>query len=154
VADPAGTVDPDPGVEAWASIAELFLSSENTDRFHRACQTVDLPPPALKALLSLDQDAALSMRTLASSWHCDASWVTSLVDILEERGLVERRVPATDRRVKTVVLTDKGVATKADALGVLRIAPPAMAALSFDERRQLRDLLAKLVAAHRAGTRS
>jgi DNA-binding MarR family transcriptional regulator len=38
-----------------------------------------------------------------------ATW---LVDRLEERGLVERRTPPNDRRVKTIVLTALGIKTR------------------------------------------
>jgi DNA-binding MarR family transcriptional regulator len=38
-----------------------------------------------------------------------ATW---LVDRLEERGLVERRTPPNDRRVKTIVLTPLGIRTQ------------------------------------------
>jgi len=56
------------------------------------------------------------MRTLADRWRCDASWVTSLVDSLEERNLVERHVVPTDRRVKTIVLTDAGAKAREAAV--------------------------------------
>lgn len=141
----------DAGAEAWAALSQLFLSDENHERFHHACESVGLSPPALKALLSLNPGEGKSMRMLATKWRCDASWVTSLIDALEERGLVERRAVPEDRRVKTVVLTEKGVLTKAEALDHLEVAPPAMAALTEAERRQLRDLLRKLVAATGAG---
>ena len=57
------------------------------------------------------------MRALAEAWHCDASNVTWLVDQLESRHLVERQVSTTDRRVKTVVLTDAGLALRAERGG-------------------------------------
>ncbi len=145
--EPGEAAAPDPGSEAWSAIAELFLSAVNHTRYHSACTAIGVPPPALKALLALEPGEAKSMRTLANEWQCDASWVTSLVDILESRSLVERRILPTDRRVKTIVLTASGVDAKARALGMLRFAPEAMSALSTDEQCQLRDLLLKLVEA-------
>jgi MarR family transcriptional regulator, organic hydroperoxide resistance regulator len=44
--------------------------------------------------------------------HCDASYATALADRLEERGLVERRVSATDRRVRELVPTAEGLAAQ------------------------------------------
>ncbi len=38
--------------------------------------------------------------------------LTWLVDRLEERGLVERRTPPNDRRVKTIMTTALGIKTR------------------------------------------
>ncbi len=84
------------------------------------------------------------MRVLAGQWRCDASWVTSLIDTLEARGFVERRILPADRRVKTIVLTDAGAKAKERALDRLHQPPAAMAALTATEQRQLRDLLRKV----------
>ena len=116
----------DPAREAWAIIAGIFLGDEMHDRFHDACQAIGVTPPALKALMSLEPDEPRPMRALATSWRCDASWVTSLVDTLEELGLVERRMLPSDRRVKTVALTPAGIEAKAKALDVVHQPhPPA-----------------------------
>jgi DNA-binding MarR family transcriptional regulator len=48
--------------------------------------------------------------------HCDASFVTVVVDGPELRGLVERQVADYDRRIETVELTAEGVATRERAL--------------------------------------
>jgi DNA-binding MarR family transcriptional regulator len=61
--------------------------------------------------------------------------------------LVERRPHPTDRRVKTIVLTAEGRARRDHALELLSEPPSAFGSLSAAEQRQLRDLLAKLVAA-------
>ena len=64
---------------------------------------------------------------------CDASWVTSLVDDLEDPGFVERQGSTTDRRVKLVRLTDKGLAARSVALDILHTPPPALERLSGRE---------------------
>ena len=123
------------------------MGQEMQERFHGACDAIGISPPTLKLLLSMEPDVGTPMRAFADKMRCDASWVTSLVDDLEGLGLVERRVFPTDRRVKTVVLTRKGLAAQAKARAVLHKPPAAMAALSAAEKRQLRDLLRKLAAA-------
>jgi DNA-binding MarR family transcriptional regulator len=50
----------------------------------------------------------LPMKQIAERMHCDASNLTGIVDRLEDRGLVERRVRADDRRVKEIALTREG----------------------------------------------
>lgn len=132
--------------EAWALITDLWLSDATHDRFHEACAAIEVSPPQLKALQSMEPGEAKPMRALADQWRCDASWVTGIVDGLEERGLVERRVVPADRRVKTVVLTPLGEKAKQQAREVLSEPPPSLTALSPAEQRTLRDLLRKLVA--------
>jgi DNA-binding MarR family transcriptional regulator len=137
--------------EAWASMYSLFVDGEAHDRVHRICAELGLSPPLLKAFVHLgtlaDDDGALRMSDLAEAWGCDASYVTTLADGLQERGLAERRPHPTDRRVKTIVLTRAGRAKRERALALLSEPPSAFGALTGAEQRQLRDLLRKLVAA-------
>ena len=130
--------------EAWQYVAELLMSQEIQHRFHEAAEAADLSPPQLKALLSLEAGAGQSMRALAEWWRCDASWVTGIVDGLEERGYVQRQPHATDRRIKVVALTPLGEKAKARVLERLYEPPASFAALTPDEQAQLRDLLVKL----------
>ena len=130
--------------EAWRYVANLWFSDEIHDRFRAACDAVDVAPPQLKALLSLEPGQTEPMRALAEGWKCDASWVTGIVDGLEQRGYVERQPHPRDRRVKVVALTPAGDAAKARALEILHEPPESMEALSVAELRQLRDIMAKL----------
>jgi DNA-binding MarR family transcriptional regulator len=84
-----------------------------------------LTPNDSRALDALGEDATgRTMRALAAELGCDASTATWIVDRLEAKGLAERRAHPTDRRVKHVVLTPKGIETKA-ALVAGTYAPPA-----------------------------
>jgi len=87
------------------------------------------------------------MRDIADSFGCDASYVTNLVDGLEEKGYAKRQPHPTDRRVKTIVLTKRGFAAKEKALAVLHEPPASFGALSAAEQRTLRDLLRTIVGA-------
>jgi DNA-binding MarR family transcriptional regulator len=130
---------------AWRSMTELFFSEEVHNRFHDACAAVGLPHPgSLKALLLLEADSPPPMRALAEGMHCDASYMTGLVDALEGLGYVERRPSPTDRRVKLVQLTDKGEAAKEQALDVISTPPAVIDRLSAAEARRLAEILAKL----------
>jgi len=142
------------GDEAWAEFAELFLSDGNHARFTTACDAIDVGPPALKMLLGMEPGVGTRMRDFADKMRCDASWVTSLVDDLEAKGYVERRVHPTDRRVKTIFLTKNGMAAQARARAVLHKAPPGMTALTASEQRTLRDLVRKLRVASEVTGRS
>ena len=133
------------GHEAWEVIADLWFGDETHNRFHNACVAVDLSPPQLKTLLSLQPGDEQPMRAIAEALHCDASWVTGIVDGLEERGYVARQPHATDRRVKVVTITPLGEKAKAKAMEKLSEPPEAIGdALSENEMRTLRDLLRKV----------
>jgi DNA-binding MarR family transcriptional regulator len=132
------------GRDAWRLIGELWFGGEMQERFHAACATADISPPQLKALLSLEPGEGQPMRDLAQTWHCDASWVTGLVDGLEERGYVERQAYPKDRRIKVIALTALGEKVKAEALDVLHEPPPSLDVLTAAEQRQLRDLVTKV----------
>jgi hypothetical protein len=70
---------------AWSCITRTFLSDELHQRFHTACASVGLPHPgALKLLLLLDAADPPPMRDVANVMGCDASYVTALVDTLEQ----------------------------------------------------------------------
>jgi len=127
---------------------DFFLEGEPHDRIHRVCAELSLPPALLKALMDLGADPRgqlLRMTDLAAQWGCDASYITSLADGLQARGLAERQAHPTDRRVKTIALTDAGVALRARARALMLEPPEAFGALTAAERRQLRDLLRKLL---------
>jgi DNA-binding MarR family transcriptional regulator len=130
--------------EAWRYLAELMFSDASRNRFLTACQVAGLSPPQLKALLSLQSGQLQPMRALAVGWKCDASWVTGIVDGLEERGYVERQTHPTDRRVKVVAITPLGEKAKGKALECLYEPPPSLEVLTVTEQRQLRDLMAKV----------
>jgi len=134
-----------PAKEAWGCVTDLWFAEENHDRYHDACEAADISPPQLKALLSMHEGDALPMRAIAEMLRCDASWVTGIVDGLEERGYVERQPHPKDRRVKVVTIAALGEKAKAKAMDRLAEPPPALlTALTQNEQRTLRDLLRKV----------
>jgi DNA-binding MarR family transcriptional regulator len=96
-----------------------------------------LTPNDARALAALDAQEGRTMRSLADDWECDASNATWIVDHLEKAGLAVRRSVAHDRRVKLVVLTMKGVKTKAALMAEFHTPPPDLLAL---DRRALEAL--------------
>jgi DNA-binding MarR family transcriptional regulator len=133
--------------EAWGCITKAFLSNELHDRFHDACSSIGLPHPgALKLLLLLDDAEPPPMRAVASLMNCDASYVTALVDALEEPGYVARRPAPGDRRVKLIALTAAGAAAREKAMDVMSEPPSGFGRLSAIETRELSRLLAKVIA--------
>jgi DNA-binding MarR family transcriptional regulator len=134
--------------EAWSALLDLTMGQRT--RSFRILQEFGLTPGDLRALSALDQETPRPMRTLARAWACDASNVTWMVDRLERRGLVERRMLPTDRRVKTVALTPLGASTKAELFTRLHEPPADLLALDRATLQALRDALAGLPASLRA----
>ena len=134
--------------EAWGALLDLTMGQRT--RFFGILQEFGLTPGDLRALSALDREAPRRMRTLARAWACDASNVTWMVDRLESRGLVERQMLPTDRRVKMVALTPLGASTKAELFTRLHEPPPDFLALDRATLEALRDALACLPVSLRA----
>jgi len=95
-------------------------------------------------LHQLDQQP-VPMTEVARKLHCDTSNATGLVDRLEQRGLIVRVTPATDRRVRAVQLTDLGRQVHADLGHRLRAGNPVFDRLDAGELEQLEHLLGRLL---------
>jgi len=127
-------------------VTELVL--ELARRLHARCeeQVAQLDLTAAQALLLRQIGGARPMGAIAGRMGCDASNLTGIVDRLEARGLVERRVNRADRRVKQLVLTEAGTRLRERAVAV-SIAAPGVSALSSAELRTLRELLRRAIGA-------
>jgi DNA-binding MarR family transcriptional regulator len=126
-------------------MVELAFST-NKPRLMAISQEYDLTPMQLHALRALEPDVELTMSALAGSLFCDASNVTGIVDRLEDRGLIERRPAAHDRRVKMLAVTDEGARLRAEVVTRLTQPPPFVASLPPADQRALRDALRKAAA--------
>ena len=121
-------------------VALLFqLTGDLRQRFVDRSAEFDLTFAQAMAMRELDQP--MPMGELAERLCCDASNVTGIVDRLEARGLVERRVAPDDRRVKQLVLTDSGRTLRQVHCDGFTQGLPLLDDLSADERSLLVDLL-------------
>jgi DNA-binding MarR family transcriptional regulator len=128
--------------EAWRSIFDFIVLT--ADHRNRALARLGLTPNDSRALMSLDAEAARTMRSLAEEWECDASTATWIIDRLEAKGLAERRAHAPDRRVRLVVLTSTGVETRSEMLAATYAPPPELLELDTAELEALRDAAVSL----------
>jgi DNA-binding MarR family transcriptional regulator len=103
-----------------------------------------LTPNDSRALSTLDPKEGRTMRSLAEEWECDASNATWIVDRLEKSGLAERRDMPGDRRVKLVVLTPRGVKTKAELMKEFLTPPADLLDLDRTDLQTLQRILEKL----------
>jgi len=139
------TTAADPATDAWKAILSLVgWGSGSAPRFPMVALQLDLSPKQLGVLWRLDPDGPGSpMRAIAQSLYCDASYVTDLVDRLEERGLIVRTPDPSDRRVKLLKLTAKGTKLRQTALERLYDPPAGFERLTPEEQQTLARLLEK-----------
>lgn len=136
-----------PGAPAADAIEIIQLATELVGRvwghFTARAAELDLSVSEAKALLSLEPDQAMRMRSLAARVHANPSNVTVIVARLEARGLLTRQVSA-DRRVRSVRLTRAGLELRTRLDARLHADHPAVMRLSAAERRDLLRLLRRL----------
>lgn len=129
--------------DAWRTLLTLMIAGEGRDRLHDVCAEFDLSPTGLKAILLLSAGPQ-SMRALADTFRWNPSFLTGVIDALEQRGAARRVPHPTDRRVKIVELTPAGRTLLAQVQQSLWKPPSSFDALSEEEQRQLAGLLAKV----------
>lgn len=120
------------------------MSDVMRSMFARRLQAFGLTPPLVFVLKLLDQPRP--MRYLADELLFDPSYVTSLVDALETKGLAERRADPTDRRVKLIALTPAGADVREQLHVGMCTGLPGFETLTDDDRVALATLLMKAVA--------
>jgi DNA-binding MarR family transcriptional regulator len=139
-----GSGPPKPGADLWPLLVQFVLSQKGW--WISLCAELDLSPAQGHALRVLDPDKPVAMSTLADAMICDASNVTGIVDKLESRGLIARQADERDRRIKMLVVTERGRQVRQDLFTRAMDPPPAVAALPADVRRHLADAIRAVLA--------
>jgi DNA-binding MarR family transcriptional regulator len=138
--------------DVWRMMADFAFDSFQRGHHLDVLKELGLTPGHLKVLSTLEPDAPRPMGVIAEACRCDPSMATWLVDRLEERGLVERRMLTTDRRVKTVGLTALGLQTKERLLEHIYDPPEPLLSLDRATLASLQQALRKLPARDGATT--
>jgi DNA-binding MarR family transcriptional regulator len=136
----------DNATEAWQEMRSLTHHPDVLRQVHDIAERSGLTPAVTKALVHLSADHPTPMRELAGALRCDNSYVTSVVDGLEERGMARRMPHPTDRRIKVIELTEPGAVLAARVRAVLGRPPASFSVLSDEEAATLLGLLRKLSA--------
>jgi MarR family transcriptional regulator, organic hydroperoxide resistance regulator len=129
---------------AWQLLVKFFFAQR--EHLPPTGDELDLSPAQCHVLHLIEPGRPLPMGRLAETLSCDASNVTGLVDRLEDRGLVERRPSAQDRRVKVLQLTPAGSRVRASMLRRMSGQSHPLARLSARQQRELVKMLEALVA--------
>lgn len=103
--------------------------------------------PAHAGILRILRQTALNQRELAKKLGLHASRLVALLDEMEEKGLAVRRPSATDRRIYSVGITEKGLETLQKISVIYQEHNAALtSALNEDERDTLTSLLERIAA--------
>lgn len=120
----------------------VTLGERSKADFVEAVQPLGLPLHLARALLRLEVPAQMS--DLAERLDCNRSNVTAIADQLERRGLVVR-VPAADRRIKLLTLTEDGEAQREKLVTAVAERSAVLLRLNDQERAALAPLLDRLL---------
>jgi len=125
--------------EAWLLMSDLVLDH---GRRREVSEAVGMSFGRARAIRRVAR-RPMSMGELADALGVDRPNLTTLVDELEDRGLVRRRPHPTDGRVKLVEATRKGKALARRADDILSTPPEALASLDPDDLQVLGRILRK-----------
>jgi DNA-binding MarR family transcriptional regulator len=129
--------------EAWGLFWQIFMRDKR--RRWAILSELGISPQQSMAIGSLKPGEPMPMSALAEALHCDNSNITGIVDRLEAAGLAERRASERDRRVKAVVLTEKGEWMRVEIERRAGEPPDTIASLSDEDAAVLRDILARAI---------
>ncbi len=132
-----------PGPQTEEIVELVFELVERTRaHFEAVAAEFDLTPTQAVALIRLGEPIA--MNELATALTCDRSNITGLIDRLEKRRLVRRQTDSTDRRVKTLILTNAGASLRKDLHNRLYTESPTTTGLDNADLAALAALLRKI----------
>lgn len=109
----------------------------------------NLTPVQFAALSMLEDRPGIDQATLAGLIAYDRVTIGGVLTRLETRGLIDRTVCETDRRARTLHLTERGTAVLRTAWPAVRRAQELMVnALNEEEQAQLLGLMRKIADAN------
>jgi DNA-binding MarR family transcriptional regulator len=134
--------------DLWPTLTEFALNMRVW--WLALCNRLDLTPTQGLVLRQLRFGTPVPMNALADTMACDASNITGVVDKLEARGLILRQGAENDRRVKMLVVTERGRDLQRQMLALAARPPAAIAELPAAVRRKtaaaMRGVLARWAA--------
>lgn len=122
-----------------------WIAARSRERFATALEELDLVPHQFAALSVIAAHPGQAQQELVGDTGIDPSTMVAIVDSLEQAGLAERRMHATDRRKRAIHLTPEGRTMLSRAQrAAARLGDELFAPLSAAERKQLHALLRRV----------
>ncbi|MFF2907980.1 MarR family winged helix-turn-helix transcriptional regulator [Paenibacillus sp. NPDC057934] len=91
------------------------------------------------------QDKGLIQKDLSDRFHVRGASITSMLQGLEKKGYIERKIPAHNERQKNIYVLPKGVALiEAFEQSFQQVEAEIVQSLSDDERQTFKSLLKKV----------
>jgi DNA-binding MarR family transcriptional regulator len=137
-----------PSTLATSPIVLLVMAGQHAaERVRSALSRHELKPRQLQILELLAHEDAVGQRELGDRLATDHSILVTMLNPLEEAGLIERRRSCTDRRRHVVSLTAAGRRRHAEAVAhILAVEQELLGELSAADRSRLAELLQVLAA--------
>jgi DNA-binding MarR family transcriptional regulator len=130
---------------AGADLLLAVLGRAASDRLREALKRTDLRPRQYVALGLLRDEGPRPQQALGEAMGVDPSILVTLLNPLEEQGLLTRRRDPADRRRHIVAITRAGEARLGEAEKAHEAAQDELlSALDVDQRLQLEALLLEL----------
>ncbi len=112
--DPAELLESQIGFQL--RLAQLAVFAEIIDRM----KEIGLRPVDLSVLMLIEIEPGLRQHVIGDRLKIQRPNVVALIDALQERGLVERKVDRLDRRANQLALTKEGAALLVEAKHIQR----------------------------------
>jgi DNA-binding MarR family transcriptional regulator len=130
---------------ARAGVLLAVLGRAASERLREALRRSDLRPRQYQALGLLHDEGPRGQQALCEAMGVDPSILVTLLNPLEEQGLLTRRRDPADRRRHIVAITRAGEARLREAEQAHEAAQDELlSALNSDQRAQLQELLLEL----------
>ena len=144
-ADPVAHVEPLTDDQLTQQISDTL--PELIKHFHDLGQRIatEFGMNGSDAIALVKLDTPMTMKELGQRMGCDPSFVTTVADALEKRGLARRQPSERDRRSKNIVLTAEGEAVRERLFREFLTQAPWCTALDTGERRCLLGLMRKML---------
>ncbi|MFL6145478.1 MAG: MarR family winged helix-turn-helix transcriptional regulator [Labedaea sp.] len=127
----------------------LFQLAREARRIGLRVHEDDLRMPHVTVLASLDEFGPAAQKDISRRLRIDASDLVSVLDDLEERGLVVRQRDDRDRRRYLVTITAPGARALRGRLAAMqKVNDILLGALSQEERERLREMLMRTYRRH------
>jgi DNA-binding MarR family transcriptional regulator len=115
-------------------------------RFTTEMDDAGLTPIQWAAMVTTSQRPGLDQSTLSREIYIDTSTIAGVLDRLEARGLIQRRLSTEDRRLRLLYLTDEGTALlKRASVAVVGMQKWLVEPLTVDERAMFTQLMLKVL---------